>query len=86
MQLPSQFGIDDFHYVEIDLDGETHPHRYPPEYVVIEPTSTVVGDDMGMRVASYPYDRYEAREDGSWQFYSEMGDYILRQGPPLSGE
>jgi hypothetical protein len=81
LKIPADFGIDDNHLVQIDLEGESEPHFYPPEYVVIESTALVVGDEIGVRVASYPYSSYQALEDGTWQFRSDVGDYILKSGP-----
>lgn len=81
LKSPEDFGIAPGHLVEVQLDGE-EPHRYPAEYVLIEPTALVVGDELGMRVASYPYERYYQREDGTWYFeHSRTGNYVLRQGP-----
>ena len=83
IKIPADFGIDDEHLVQIDLEGESGPHLYPPEYVVIESNALVVGDEIGVRVASYPYHAYEQLADSSWQFKSKVGNYILKQGPSL---
>lgn len=84
MKTPKDFGIDDQHLVQIDLEGESHPHLYPPQYVVIERNSLLVGDDLGIKVASYPFESYQQNSDGSWSFASQVGNYILKQGPALN--
>lgn len=81
LKSPADFGIEPGHLVQIDLEGEIEPHYYPQEYVVIEDTALVVGDDIGLRVASYPYQSYTQQKDGSWSFLSEVGNYLLRSGP-----
>lgn len=71
--------------LKVELAFE-EPHLYPACFVVVEPNALVVGDDFGMRVASYPYREYRLlrRSTPAFRFFAvaPTGDFTLSAAIP----
>jgi hypothetical protein len=82
MKSLERMGLSDQHSVEIALDNE-EPQYFPAEFTVVEDRAVVVGDEFGMRVASFPYQDLEETDTGVWRGTSDVGNFTLSSGPPL---
>lgn len=71
--------------LKIELVNEA-PHLYPVVFVVVERYSVLVGDEFGMRVASYPYADFRPLRpsQSAWRFFADdcTGDYTLSPALP----
>lgn len=80
MKSLTELGISRDHLVRIDLEGEPYPHIYPSRFVVLDHSAVVVGDELGIKVISYPYNSYRKIAEDKYEFLSDVGNFILQQG------
>lgn len=72
-------------WVEIDL-GARGKRAFPAWSAALEDRALVIGDNQGMKVASFPYaDATEVRE-GVWSFDGRRGKFTVRGIPAPSQE
>jgi hypothetical protein len=78
VRTPAAYGIQTL-YCKVHILCE-EPHIYPVEFVVVEPLALRVGDECGMKVASYPYANFAIHSfsSRSWRFFAtHTGDFFF---------
>lgn len=67
-------------WIEIDM-GDRGRRLFPEPSAVLEERALVIGDDQGMKVASFPYADAEEVREGVWSFDGRRGKFTVRGVP-----